>query len=284
MVFMSNYKYNFQHYDYTKRGYLSFQTKKVEALINEGKYNLAKNILKNVLDLYPSDRIALMQWAQILILERNYQQAKEVLESIPKEKCYINLVALYEKLGEWDKIKFLYDNFFNDSIDDNKKYYREQKIYLSGIFGDPLPVENPTYIDLQLYDYSDERAISHIRKNHSNNSDSNRSLFGGDVNIEELFYKVKDYIRLHPERGIINNGLLETFMFYYPECGTGINSGLYNTFSVRNIIAKDKIITMFPHNIDNANYDVCYFETSQSKHPVKVKSGIERFNSKYKKD
>ena len=54
---MSNKKYNFQYHSYTKRGYLSFQTKMVDNLLNEGKFNLAKNMLKEGINIKTIIRI-----------------------------------------------------------------------------------------------------------------------------------------------------------------------------------------------------------------------------------
>ncbi len=271
---------------YTKKGYLSFQTKMVEKLINEGKFNLAKNMLIEVLSYYPNDRIALTQWAQILIFERKYMEAKSILESLPEEKCYYMLTCLYEKLDDWDKLKELYEKFYKEEDKDNcyKYGYRQQRIYLSSIFDNSCPLQDLSYIDEQMLKYSDERAIEHIKQSHDG-SNKYKSTFMEDVNIEELFYKVKDFISKNPNRGVINNSLLESFMFYYNGCGFSVDSGLYNTFLVRTIINTDKIITMFPQKIDNANYDICHLDTlEEEKSPVKIKSGIERFNARWKKN
>lgn len=283
---MSNKKYNFQHYNYTKKGYLSFQTKKVEMLINEGKYNLAKNILKEILEEYPLDTIALMQWAQILIFERKYLEAKSILESVPLEKSFSMLVALYQKLDDWDNLKILYEMFYKKK---NKDYcrkfgYKQQRIYLSSIFDGVCPVDNLSYIDQQMFQYSDQAAIEHIKQSHGG-TDITKSLFVEDIDIEKLFYKVKEYLQQHPERGVINNNLLESFMFFYSGCGRGIDSGLYDTFVVKNIINTDKIITMYPQCIDNSNYDICRFEelVEEEKTFVKVRKGIDRFNLRYNK-
>ena len=283
---MSNRKYNSQHYNYTKKGYLSFQTKMVDKLLNEGKFSLAKNMLTEILAYYPNDRIALMQWSQILMFERKYMEAKNILESLPKEKCYGMLTCLYEKLNDWDKLKELYEKFYKEEDKNNcyKYAYRQQRIYLSSIFDNTCPFDDLGYIDEQMFKYSDEKALEHIQKSHDG-SNKNKSSFMDNIDIEKLFYKVKDFINKNPEKGIINNTLLESFMFYYTECGFKADSGLYNTFLVRTIINTDKIITMYPQKIDNANYDVCHLDNlEEEKSPVKVKSGIERFNARWNKN
>lgn len=279
---MSNKKYNFQHHNYTKKGYLSFQTKMVDTLLNEGKFNLAKNMLKEILSQYPNDRIALTQWAQILIFERKYLEAKDILESLPKDKCYSMLVCLYEKLNEWDKLKELYARFYLKEDKDNcyKYGYRQQRIYLSSIFDNTCPFDELGYLDKQMFNYSDEEAIEHICKSHGG-SNKNKSAFMNDFDIEKIFYKVKDFISKNHDRGIINNSLLESFMFYYVGCGYKVDSGLYDTFLVNTIINTDKIITMYPQSVSNANYDVCRLDDLEEKKLVKVKSGIERFNARY---
>ena len=281
---MSNKKYNFQYYNYTKRGYLSFHTRKVDSLLLEGKYNLAKNMLKEILAEHPTDRIALTQWSEILMLERKYLEAKKILESLPVEKCFYMLVTLYEKLNDWDKLKKLYERFYRDEDSDNcyKYGYRQQRIYLSSKFDGTCPFNDLGYIDQQMFNYSDEMAIEHIKKSHDG-SNKNKSYFVNDIDIEKLFYKVKDYIKNNHDRGIINNTLLESYMFYYVGCGYKVGSGLYDTFLVKTIINTDKIITMYPQKVDNVNYDICHLDNMEEKNPVKVKSGIERFNARYKK-
>lgn len=185
----------------------------------------------------------------------------------------------------------MYKKYYSDDLilDETKGYdetIRRIKIYLENKFNPDFKVdiEKLSYFERQIYDYSEEAAIKHIMENHYNNCNDFKSIFYNTINIEELFYKLKNNIFNNIEKGTLHKNVSENYIFYYPKCGMQIGETkriVYpDTLKVCTLLGTNQIITMYPYNILNNN-DICYFKEKENISKIKVKSGLERFNSRY---
>lgn len=273
---------------YSRKGYITFQTIKVSELLDSGKINLAKKIIFELLKYYPYDVMVNIQLATILIFEKEYETAKTVLEGLPEEYVFNKLANLYIKLGEDDKLFELYNRYYKEGVVDEFDYdslsYNRLKIYLRKKY-DPnyhLDITSIIYSDSQIFDYNDDRAINHIKKHHSFNSIDDKGKFSDYIDIDSLFYDIKGSIDNNKNKSNLKRNVIDNYLFYLPNCGFQ-NEVACNYVEVITLINSPNIITMYPAKFLGYG-EVCYLdEKKEEKAPVKVKTGLERFQSKYGK-
>lgn len=68
--------------NYSKKGFVSYQFKKVSELVENRRFALAKKIILELLVDYPNDFRLKKLLSRIYIFERDYQSAKQVLETM----------------------------------------------------------------------------------------------------------------------------------------------------------------------------------------------------------
>lgn len=271
---------------YSRKGYITFQTAKVGLLLDSGKISLAKKMIYELLKDYPYDTIVNIQLSTILIFEKEYEKAKIVLEGLPEEYVFNKLASLYIKLGEEDKLFELYNKYYKVGAVDELKYssisYNRLKIYLRKKydFNYQLDITSIVYSNFQIFNYDDDRAIDHIKKYHSFNSDGDKGKFFDYIDIDSLFYDIKEYIDNNRDKSNLKKNVTDNYLFHLPNCGFQ-NDIVCNHVEVVSLINSSDIITMYPSKLLGYG-DVCYLnEKKEDKVPVKVKSGLERFKSRY---
>lgn len=274
---------------YSKKGFISYQTKKIEELIENCRISLAKKLALELLPDYSHDLKLLKALARIYTIEQDYESAKEILESVEEVHSYKRLIAIYMKLNEEEKLFDLYKKYYSDSaILDKKVGYDENdrrlKLYLEMKFNPSFEVDidSLSYYEKQIYDYDEVSAIEHIKTHHCKEY-TNENIFSSEIDIVDLFYKVRESIDNNREKGTLGKSAGEIYFFNYPQCGikNDTDNPIYtNTFKVCTLIGTNKIITMYPCLMGNCT-NLCYLENSSVRNKIKVKTGIERFNSKY---
>lgn len=274
----------------SKLSNLAFQSKKVTELINNGQIRLAKEIVLDLINKYPDDEILKAQLARINILERNYEEALIILEQLEEKNVFLKLVSVCIELNYEDKLYELYKKYFcNDFY--RKKYKKDMKyrlldIYLNKKFNSnySLNIDNISYFEKQIYSYDKELAISHIKEGHLKLG-SNKDKFADCVNIEELYDKVNEFIKTSLDEGYLIQVMSKSFYFYIPGVGMNENSKQVDCLHVCTIAGTNDIITMFPVSKrkyanyltldENKDKDIC-------KVKKRVRSGLDRFNDRYK--
>lgn len=272
------------NYQYTKTGYIAYQTQKVDELLLEGKIALGKKIILELLQDYPEDYILLKEFSRVLIAEGKYEEAKLVLQKLPEEKVYKKLVALNIKLGNEEELERLYTKYFIDPYyrEANSRTYQLQRLYLYSKFNPSYcPYDELGYAEKQFFNYDEEEALTHIEKIHSNNLKPGISQFYPNINIRELFYRVKEAIQQHPENAILHDNRMDRYFIYCPNCGTSKDNNSSSYIQVETLIGSPRIITMYPISLKKAYKDAIKLSEEASKKPVKVKSGLERFYARY---
>lgn len=272
----------------TNKKNLYYQTNKIAGLIDKFEYTLAKKIVLELLEKYPEDYVLKKQFSRILTAEKDYEQSKLILESLGEERVFKKLIALYIKLNEEEKLFDFYNKYY---IDENKvdlkyldsNYYLIQ-MYLKNKFDKSYSpnLEELSYFERQLIAYEEEKALDHIKQNHYLNN-IEKSMFSKEIDISFLFKQVKEYIKENVDKSSLKGPTVDSYLFYYPDCGIKKQGGNSDYFEVRAFTNTNNILTMYPNDFLK-NMDICNLkELQEEKTMIKVKSGLERFQSRYNK-
>ena len=261
----------------------------IKLLINEKKYNLAWKMVDEVILKYPDDEKIKFQIVCLKLIEGNYFEALNILEELTDERNFIIKTELYVMLGMEDKEFYMYKKYFeyfnfDDPFFIHDNRYRMLYIYLNKKFNSMFNLPSflgVNYLEKQIYSYDKNRALENIKMNHFDLFDMEKGMFFSHINIEELYNKANAYIVNN--RGILKYGR-QVFKFYYPNCGVVATNEVANGFCVVTTLSDKNIIAIYPCIINNTKEAILYEENRyKSKRKIKVRSGIERFNSRYNK-
>lgn len=108
-------------------------------------------------------------------------------------------------------------------------------------------------------------------------------MFSKEIDISFLFKQVKEYIKENVDKSSLKGPTVDSYLFYYPDCGIKKQGGNSDYFEVRAFTNTNNILTMYPNDFLK-NMDICNLkELQEEKTMIKVKSGLERFQSRYNK-
>lgn len=215
--------------------------------------------------------------ADICMINRDYDNANKYLDmyyNTCKNKVYRNIVHLKRTIinVKQDDLNSCIDNIekVNPKYLDGKHIedYEASKTYIN--IKTNKKVIYSIYSVAQQVDYSVDRLIEHINKEHIHQQFS--SKFNDDINLEELAMQIPDML---DNARLISNRYYEKYRLTYEGIGT-VNGEQVNTIHVVTIPNSKKIITMFPVNDEVKHY-------KQEKAKVKQKSQIDKFYQKYGK-
>lgn len=286
MVIYLHKNHKRKHYkkDYSKTGYIAYRTNIISHLIDAGKFNLAKKMIDKLLINYPYDKNLILNLVRFYTLNQNYEEAITLLEQLGEEQSILKQTSLHIKLNNEEKVYELYKKHFTDNYSYNteKIGYNYLFIYLNKKYNQKfqLDIENLTYTERQIYSYSKEKALNHIKNNHYLYSHHDKSMFDPNINIEDLFDRVSEYIKNNNGQMIQN--MVDVYDFYYPNCGKNKDNIRYNYFSAYTFIGSKDILTMYPHP-ETKNRKLINLDELTPKRKIKTKTGLERFNERYNK-
>lgn len=272
---------------YSRTGYIAYQTTKIAELIDEGKFNIAKKIINELITEYSEDDVLKKQLARIYIFEQQYEKALEILNEILEKKVFMPKTMIYIKLNKEQELLELYKKYFKEfRIFNNKPIksdqYKGLYIYLNKKYNPNFELEKSTlkYNDLQIYDYDREKAIEHIRWHHITNRETDKSLFNEDFNLEEAFDQIEEYVKNND--GHVTQNIIETYYFYSPNCGiAAMDKSLTSYICVCTFVGTKDILTMYPVSKIKDRECIHLEERQKSNKKIKVRSGLERFKQKY---
>ena len=274
-----------------KTKYIASGTQKINKLIKEGNIKLASKLIEELLPKSPKNKYLRYQLAYINFLNNKYEEALEQLEELDEEKNLILKTELYIKLQKEQEQFYMYQKYFsniteNEIIEKNKyRRYIYLYIYLNKKYNPNFMISNNIIlspIEKQIYEYDREKAINSIIKNHQNYSNIENGKFYSNINIEDLYNFALENIKNNNLEGILKYGV-ENYQFLYPNCGILRSKNIANGFTVVTTLGTKEIITIYPNKIREVGNIIEYVPKNNKKtrRLVKVKSGLERFNSKY---
>ena len=278
-----------------KKKYYSFKhLALIKKYQEECRYEKALQEAELYLKNYPDEPVGLLQCASLLIKLNLLEDAKKILEYIPKTKKFTILDkenyygAMIRLLCAQEKYQEAYDLFIEKDMENFKNYLTKvgDKIFLYRKLG--LPIDEiecgTSYFLHQLYDYSEEKFFAHVKK-HFYDSNEDTAKFYKDFPFEKIYPIVK---KLLPTEHFVLQSLSGYHaIFCYNNCGF-CTEGPANYFKVVFIANTNSIITMYPHMPEEyiGYTDLNYLKNNQEEptlKQVKRLSQVEKFNQKYNK-
>lgn len=273
---------------YAKNGYLAYQSRQIEQLLTTGKYEQAKRYIYELLELFPNDDMTNRQLGVVLMVDKKYEEALKALKKAKEDNVFLILVKLYLKMGQEEPLYQLYLKYFQHDYfnflamnDDSYTKYCNMQLYLKSRYEEVDRHKEFGYFRRQLISYDEKEAITHIKDRHALSKES--SYFDDEIDIEQLFYQIKNRIDAIKEHAFLGRDTIEMYQFFYPNCGISIKGNLSNYLKVITLINTNQIITMYPTDYLK-QIDICELkEKEETKGKVKIKNGLERFTSRYGK-
>jgi len=199
---------------------------------------------------------------------------------------YLELVYLYVHQGRFDEAREYLDYALNTHNSSVKKRAEKIEIYLDRLedkFISPDRLQG--YMNNQLFNYSKESALEHI-KGHTKEDTSGRekTVFNDKVDIKKLYDQVYEEIKsMKP----LDYDVCDTYILKKEDIGRiGIEQANY--MAVSTITGTKDIITMFPvetykYNTKDVFYDDQSIEDDNTleKEKPKTYSAIDKFNKRY---
>lgn len=274
----------------------------INKLIKYNKISLAKKMIIDYLQRFPSIQKIKILLAICLIKEKNYEQAIKTLEELPEDMTFIRLTSLYFKLGNEEKLLELYQKYYQNLSegyikleDTDYMHYELMAVYLRKKF-EPESLKkistHDPYTQSQICCYNAQATLDLIEANYSQVSANKRGqYFSEKIDIEDLFYRIKKYISTNQEKGSIHKKIYERYDFYYPECGETITGETLDAVVAFTIIGSTHVVSMMPIKL-NKDFIIASIEELDKKDNTEIeliplkksrkpKTGLERFNQRY---
>ena len=269
---------------FSNKGYIAYKVKQIAALIDSGNLNMAQIIIDDLEEKYKEDIALKKQQVRIKVMDGFYEEALDILEGIREDKIFEKKATLYIKLNKDKELYELWEKYYKYQSSDNySRVFFQMKTYLDGRFSKEKIVRNKlTYFNRQIAVYQEEEALEHIKEKHGQERTDEKTYFLEHIDIDLLFKQISQYISLHPEDASLYS-IVESYLFKYPGCGSKRDDGLYDYIEARTFINSPNIITMFPCKIEKNKKIILLKQEEKLPNKVLVKTGRERFLSKYGK-
>lgn len=216
--------------------------------------------------------------AQTYSLEGNFEEAKKYYDlvaekSINKQivsESYIRLAFLELRKNNIEGVKkyeSLIDRKYVSVLDTSD--YAFLKIIIDHIDGINNIEEGYTYSQFKEYDYTYDRLLNHISKEHEGNGIT--AFFSPSIDMSSFVLEVADIIR---NQKPISNYTMDVYRITYENVGY-VEDKLVNQCEVVTFPGSDKILTVYP----------CFYcsmdNMKEEKKVQKQKSRIDKFNQRY---
>ena len=267
----------------------------------------AKEGFERYLEKYHNDLSAYLKYAEVLITTGDFKKAHEMIElveyKLARTSFYIsddtrrkavNKMIIHTKgrlysneKRVWAALKLIYDH---QDIFEDDRLKKATIFYLRKIVNNHIrEKKDVSYIYRQIYSYSEEEMIEHIKKHEADYNMGDReistSYFLPEIEIEKLIEEVKK--NLKPENALYTGYFDNTYCFRLDSCGRCDNK-LVDYLEVVAFNGSPNIITMYPvsHTNNRNIVDLNYMreELEENKPKVKTLSQIDKFRMRYSKN
>lgn len=225
---------------------------------------------------------AYLKLGQLEMEEQNYEGAKKWLTIVAESNlllsinAYLNLAYIAIREEDYDTCYKLIERATKlESNQELQKSIEKIKLYVDIKTKKKIVKENMSYSEQQMLDYNEKKAIDYIKKQHAKNTSQE---FASEVNIEDIFYRSKEEIKLITPN---INCLTDNYILTMPKIGyvNGISTDQIKVICLPNT---DSIISIYPTTEEDSTEEVIENERPKKK-IMKRKSQIEKFNDRYKK-
>lgn len=207
-------------------------------------------------------------------LEQNFKKAKEFyFKCINNSKSvkyrslsYLRLAYISLRRNEIDECKSYIENINSDILSvKEKNAYSHINAIIN--YGENKALEDVSYGNMQIYDYSLDRLVEHLYQNHRVKGNS---IFKEDINLDELVLQIPNLLE---KSVLVDNSEFEHFQVEYKEIGY-LNRIRTDYLEIVVIPNTKNVITMYPTKAEILISD------SKDLKPYH-KTMIDRFNKKY---
>lgn len=275
----------------------------IKELIKNKNFSKAMALIKKVLTEYPLDIWTRLEYARILRMNQQLDEALEqalyLLDILERDKTderayeftILELHSIYFLLNDYPKA-YQYLNQVKEirekrTVDDFLVKIPANEIFLKQRLGllelkDVIDYQE-IYLISQIVNYDKKRAINHIvERHHSDYPGEEDNYFEDDICIESIFDKVD---KLLPTVGsTFSDSLASVFNFEYPDIPNVILKDGYPYKYLKVVAFRDtlQIITMYPY-FSKERIEIVNSLKIEEKQKVKRMSQIEKFNNRYNK-
>lgn len=275
---------------------LKRQIEDIKNLMKKGEYKKAEIWIDKLLVFIPDSRLLNKYKADILRSKGSFIESLNIYNKLLDNEFEIdtilkNIIYVYFDMGEYEKTLEYIEKYEANSHNEYDSYLSDNiKACCEFYLGRELTVERKKcYFIRQMLNYSDYVALSYIKEHCKEDSADDYFIFSDGVDINDLFYKVKDNITNF--KRIYGLSAMATYIIKVEN--VGIYRGIYtNYLTVIAFPQSNQIITMYPSDSSKC-FDESYinhFDSYEkreninysSRYKVKRLSQIEKFNNKYK--
>lgn len=273
---------------------------KIKEMINNKQFKYAIQAALSYLEKYPTDPLVKNLLGITYLVEGKLDIADACFTSClgTTDARYAKyfLIKIAIERGEYE-LAYTYCCEILESTTDKLSIKDIQRTMnyiktIMGINADKVYANN-NYIDNYMYkqleEYNYEETYKHILKHQlETNNDDNKATFNQDIDLRELLMKTSEKIQYMEEKHYPIRLASNCYYFYYSNIGKS-NNEVANYFRVITFPNSKNIITMYPI-LDEEVYDiknaVHFLEETQDftyDENIKARTGIERFNTRYKR-
>ena len=263
-------------------------------------------MLEEYLSVYPSDYIASSSYADVLITLGQLEEAEKLLDFISEkldqfeasDRLIVNFLDVKLRLlifqEKYEEAITLFDKYYRG---DSKLKLKSKMDDIKGLFssycltklGRESEIEDNKVFHLysyqQIFDYSEERLLSHISKHEGgnfNNNSSDNSLFYENFPLEEDIKEIKELDL--KDKKLYGIYFSDIYYFKYTKNGISKEKETADYFKVVMAHNTKNIISMYPVQIGQflPYFDLDYLNKNKDSDDKKL-SRIDKFNQKYKK-
>lgn len=266
---------------------------KIKKMCEDKQFKYAIESSLAYIEQYPDDPYIKSLLGHIYICIGEFKQAKYFFTNAIKHKEYeypvehlIKIAIEEEDYEEALNLCLEVENKITDSL--TRKDVERAKKYIE-IKTNKITKDNITtkdrhyYYSIQLLDYSKDRAYNHIQKHTIPQSEI--AYFNPNINLEELLNETSERIKIEERKHYPFRMTSDSYYFYYPNVGIyGLNTPV-DYFKVITQPKTKNIITMYPVLKEETFEPVPFFNEEKKyeyDETIKAKTGLERFNNKYK--
>ena len=272
--------------------------KKAEKLILTNPI-AAKEVFEKYISVYPEDYKALYMYSYILIVLKDIEGAKKIVEEARLlsrgDRHFINSTEKLEWVEYNDKVSNIRILAREEKYKELSEYYDSVKythslanLWLVEAFcniklGKETDTSRMPYLLGQLKEYDEDSFYYHVLRHtadyNANINKPNDSFFSSDFDVEKVINEVKKIVPT--QKGLAYGIFDDIYIFKYDNCGR-FNNKIQDYFKVVSFLNSSDLITMYPVSglKDLPNYDLNYMKKNEKK--IFVMSPIEKFKEKYK--
>lgn len=261
---------------------------RIQKMVAENRLESALTCYYNYIDKYPTESLAQILCADVLIKLGMFDKAEDLLNTVKLKSRLLNdsirkLVLMRIKL-------FCCQQKYEQALsilEENRDYIGEYKNILLFLKKrlNILTREDyqySSYLTAQILDYSEDRCLQHLTKHQYHKDNSNVSQFMEDFPIRNIYFKLREGL---PEYGRIYSSCTNYLSVFRYDNNGRVNGKVVDYFEVVALNHSSDIITMYPYlNKERRPYtDITPSITEGEYSKVKRMSQIDKFNQRYQK-